>query len=95
MATASALDSTKVSSLQFGVIQTSGTASFRWPTRLVCDAPRSLQILLATVLLDYFTRRQCGIDFRLIAAARLGNRLWAAGIQTATRSMVLGKWRFF
>jgi hypothetical protein len=59
------MDSASVSALQFCEIQTGGVAVIRWPVVLVRIAAGSLHVLLATVLLDYFARRECGISPRL------------------------------
>jgi hypothetical protein len=69
MDSASALDSTKMPALQLGFVQTSRAASIRQHPRIVRAAPRTLQILLATVLLDYFTRRHSGIGFLMVVPA--------------------------
>ena len=57
------MDTAKVPALQFGEIQTSGVASVRWLVGYVRTTPRSLLILLATVLLAHFAQRNCRIGF--------------------------------
>jgi hypothetical protein len=52
----SALLQAKVPALQFRAIQTRGIAHIRWAVGHVCVAPGSLHVLLATVLLDLFSR---------------------------------------
>jgi hypothetical protein len=51
-----ALLQAKVPTLQFSAIQTRGIAHIRWTVGHVCVAPGSLHVLLATVLLDLFSR---------------------------------------
>jgi hypothetical protein len=53
------VDSASVPALQFCEIQTGGVAVIRWPVGDVRIAAGSLHVLLATVLLDYFARREC------------------------------------
>jgi hypothetical protein len=65
LAPAFALDTEKVPALQFDEIQTGGVAVIRWPVGDVRIAPGSLYVLLATLLLDYFARRECWISSRL------------------------------
>jgi hypothetical protein len=65
LAPASAVDSPSVPALQFRQIQTGGVTVIRWPAGDVRIAAGSLHVLLATVLLDYFTRRECWITSRL------------------------------
>jgi hypothetical protein len=59
------VDSASVPALQFCEIQTGGVAVIRWPVGDVRIAAGSLYVLLATVLLDYFARRECWISSRL------------------------------
>jgi|SRR5271166_3429201 len=61
MAAESALVAAKMPSLQVRSIQTRRVAPLRWPSRLVCSASRSLQVLLAAVLLDLPARRRISI----------------------------------
>jgi hypothetical protein len=66
LAAASALDTAKVPALQFDEIQASGVTPARWFVSYVCTETRSMLILLATVLLVHFARRDCRISSRLL-----------------------------
>jgi hypothetical protein len=66
LAPASALDTEKVPALQFNEIQAGRIAIIRWPVVFVRIAAGSLHVLLATVLLGYFARRECWISSRLL-----------------------------
>jgi hypothetical protein len=57
LAAQSALAAAKVPLLQIRCIQTRRVAPLRWHPRLVFSPPRSLQVLLAAVLLDLPARR--------------------------------------
>ena len=62
MAAESALLSAKVPSLQIRSIQARRVALLRWPAWLVLSPSRSLQVLLAAVLLDFPARRRMSIQ---------------------------------
>ena len=76
MAATSDLGATKVPTLQFGEIQASGVALVRWLDGYVCTETRSMLVLLATLLLVRFARRDCRIGFQRVEIA------WNPGIQT-------------
>lgn len=58
MAAASTLEP-RLSAVRFDEVQAGGVAIIRWPAGAFRDAPRSLHLLLAKVLLVNFSRREC------------------------------------